>query len=285
MANSINYAEKWRETCDPFSLPYRNFTPLKILGYPHAGNDVFYMQGVYQKREVTAFVKVARQAGASIQNETAVLSQIHLPVAPVIIDYGFGEMPFSVTLELPGERLSAIVGENENLEALPYLSEYGETLAKLHRMTVSAENVTDRRFFHAPSASLLERLGLSCLQEFFADAPASRTECFCHGDFHYANVLWQDHHISGILDFELAGYGNRDFDIAWALFLRPGQKFLKSAAEQQEFLKGYAKYGEYDPAAVRYYMAQCYVYFLEFSGEDKEYCDYVRAWLNENREV
>ena len=77
---------------------------------------------------------------------------------------------------------------------------------------------------------------------------------FCYGDFHYANVLWKDHHISAILDFELAGYGSRDFDIAWALFLRPGQKFLKTDEELERFLRGYQKYGDCNVEAVKYYM-------------------------------
>ena len=104
---------------------------------------------------------------------------------------------------------------------------------------------------------------------------------FCHGDFHYANVLWKDQHISAILDFELAGYGNRDFDIAWALFLRPGQRFLKTDKEQALFIKGYQKHGDCNVDAVIYYMAQCFVYFLCFCDE-KDYCEYVRNWLKQN---
>ena len=40
----------WRDTIDPFTLPYRSFKPLEILGYPHAGNDVFYVKGLYHGR-------------------------------------------------------------------------------------------------------------------------------------------------------------------------------------------------------------------------------------------
>ena len=54
------YPEKWRETCDPFSLPYKQFRPTKILGYPHAGNDVFHAEGVLCGEKVTAFVKAVR---------------------------------------------------------------------------------------------------------------------------------------------------------------------------------------------------------------------------------
>ena len=103
---------------------------------------------------------------------------------------------------------------------------------------------------------------------------------FCHGDFHYANILWEEHHISGILDFALSGYGNKEFDIAWALFRRPGQKFLQTEVELQAFLNGYRQFGECDEKTVKAYMAQCYVYFLQFCTNDTEYCAYVREWLN-----
>ena len=72
---------------------------------------------------------------------------------------------------------------------------------------------------------------------------------------------------------------DRDFDIAWALFRRPGQKFLKTEVEQKAFLRGYQRTAPCDQEAVKYYMAQCYVYFLQFSGDDAEYCDYIRTWV------
>ena len=272
---------KWRETIDPFSLPYTSFKPTEILGYPHAGNDVFHARGLYAGKDVRAYIKVARQKGAAIENEVAILSQLHSPVYPTVIDYGFTGTPFSVTLELPGERLSVIVGENETLESLSFMEEYGATLARLHQLPVRAEMVKDRRFFHAPPDELLESLGLEECKGFFANSPKGSVPCFCHGDFHYANILWDRHHISGILDFELSGIGNRDFDIAWAMFRRPGQKFMKTEAEQEAFLCGYQQLARCDRAVVKYYMAQCYVYFLQFSGDDTEYRDYIRSWLKQ----
>lgn len=277
----MKHPSQWRETCDPFSLPYHTFQPTRILGYPHAGNDVFHARGIYQDKEVTVYIKAARQAGAAIDNEVNILSQLSDPSFPTIIDCGFEDIPFSVTLELPGERLSTIVGDNEKMDSLSYLTEYGAALAKLHQMKLRAKAVADRRFFHAPSNEMLKRSGLEQLGDFFANPPAEPVKCFCHGDFHYANVLWKERHISGVLDFELAGYGNRDFDIAWALFLRPGQKFLKTQTEHQAFLKGYAQHGIYDSNAVRYYMAQCYVYFLQSCSGDKSYADYIRTWLSQ----
>lgn len=276
------HPQKWRETCDPYGLPFHHFQLKKIIGYPHAGNDVFHVQGIINGSEVTAYIKVARQKGAAIENEAAILSQLDDPVFPTVIDADFEEPAFAVTTEMPGLRLSVLVGENKNMQSLSYMEEYGEALGKLHRMKLSAPRQADRRFYHRPAQDMLEGLDLVYLTDYFKRPPVSGGEVFCHGDFHYANILWEDCHIRAILDFELSGYGNREFDIAWALLLRPGQVFLKTSEERELFLKGYSKYGTYDADAVRYYMAQSYVYFLSFSAGDTEYCRYVRAWLADN---
>ena len=56
---------------------------------------------------------------------------------------------------------------------------------------------------------------------------------------------------------------------------------MKTEAEQEAFLRGYQQIAPCDEMAIKYYMAQCYVYFLQFSGDDVEYCEYVRNWLKE----
>lgn len=282
MAQQFRHPAKWRNTVDPFSLNYHSFRPVEVLGYPHAGNDVFHVKGVYQNREITAYIKAARQNGEEIETETAVLRQLDIPAVPLILDAGFGEHPFLVTSDMPGLRLSTIVGDNSGMLSLAYMEEYGEALGRIHTLKIHANPVADRRFFHAPSDGMLEKLELSYLKPYFAHAPAETSVVFCHGDFHYANLLWEGHHISGILDFALSGYGNRDFDIAWSLILRPGQKFLKTREEQKLFLSGYSRHGQYHAENIRYYMAQIYVYFLSFCSDDAHYCHYVRDWLREN---
>ena len=76
----MKHPDKWRETIDPFSLAYKSFHPIEILGYPHAGNDVFHARGIYKGKEVRAYIKAARQKGAAIENEVAILSQLHSPI-------------------------------------------------------------------------------------------------------------------------------------------------------------------------------------------------------------
>ena len=99
---------------------------------------------------------------------------------------------------------------------------------------------------------------------------------FCHGDFHYANILWKDGHMSAILDFELSGWGNREFDIAWALILRPGQKFLNTEEELSLFLDGYLSAGTCSLNAVRYYMVLIYAYFYRIGRAEPAYQEYIR---------
>lgn len=123
MSGNPVHPQKWRDTCDPFCLPYHTFHPIEIIGYPHAGNDVFHARGILDGTQITAYIKAARQTGADILNEVHILSQLPDPVFPNVIDAGFGNPPFSVTTALPGQRLSSIVGNNETLLSLSYMEE------------------------------------------------------------------------------------------------------------------------------------------------------------------
>lgn len=276
------HPSKWRETCNPFTLEYNRFRLIEILGYPHARNDVFHVRGICDGQEVTAYVKASRQKDSAIERDVSLLSQLNDPIYPKLLDAGQKPVAFSVTEALSGSRLSIILGENSHLSSLAYMENYGAALARLHRLTPDAPPQADRRFYHRPPKELLNKLALSHLDSYFDHPPAHHRNGFCHGDFHYANLLWEDMQISAILDFELAGYGDQDFDVAWALFCRPGQRFLRTPEEQQLFLQGYGKHCEFDAYAVRFYMAQSYVYFLQFSEDDPEYCAYIRAWLAAN---
>lgn len=262
----MNFPKKWRETINPFELKFTNFILKEILGYPHAGNDVFYAKGIYNNEETYAFIKVNRQKGADVKNEIEVLNKIQLDNTPIIIDYD-KEMTFRVSIALTGERLTTILADNANLESLEYLEKYGKKLGEIHLITGDFNNVKDRKFFHIPPKKYFEENGLdlSIYEYLNSNKPEVINYCFCHGDFHYANVLWENKDISGILDFELAGRGNKEFDIAWAIILRQGQKFLRDSIEIETFLKGYNSINSCNFNYVKYYMILIYVWFYEFS--------------------
>ena len=108
----MKHPEKWRDTENPYDLPYNNFSLLEIIGYPHAGNDVFQVKGIYKQQEVEAYIKIARQSGADIENEINTVNAIDCELAPSIIDYDEGKKHFCVSLAKQGDRLSFIVGDN-----------------------------------------------------------------------------------------------------------------------------------------------------------------------------
>lgn len=265
----MNFPKKWRDTIDPFKLKFNDFVLKKVLGYPHAGNDVFYVIGFYKNKEINAFIKVNRQKGADIKNEIEILNKIHLDKTPIIIDYD-EEMSYRVSIALPGERLSTILGDNSNLESIEYLENYGKKLAEIHLIQGDFEDVKDRKFFHIPSKDFFikNELDLSIYNYLLTNKPQIINYCFCHGDFHYANVLWENKKISGILDFELSGRGNKEFDIAWAIILRDRQKFLREPAEIEKFINGYNSINSCDFKLVKYYMILIYVWFYEFSDSN-----------------
>lgn len=276
----MHQAEKWREMLDPFALDYHSFELKKVLGYPHAGNDVFYVEGVHAGKKVRAYVKAARQPGADLARETAILQALQGFPVPKVLDAGEN---FCVTAEVEGERLSTIVGGNETMQSLAYMSEYGEMLARIHGVRGDFQPVAHRRFFDVPERAHFEKNDLLPVYDYLcAHAITEADTCFCHGDFHYANVLWRGGHISGVLDWELCGMGARDFDIAWAIIRRPGQRFLTSPSEMDAFLSGYARQGTCCEARVRYNMALIYTRFYAIGRDDVEYTAYVRRWLREN---
>ena len=276
----MNFPKKWRETIDPYKLKFKNFELLEVLGYPHAGNDVFYAKGIYKGNEVFVFIKVNRQNGADVKNEVETLNKINLDNTPIVIDYD-DEMTYRVSIALAGERLSVISKQISNHELLNYLKTYGETLAKIHLINGEFDHVKDRKFFHIPSKEYFEKqnINIEVYNYLVSSKPKEINYCFVHGDFHYANVVWQDKKISGLLDFELSGYGNKEFDIAWAITVRPSQEFLKEQQEIDSFISGYKTIGQCNLEYIKYYMVLIYSWFYELGGT--KYKDFVATKMSE----
>ena len=189
----MKHPDKWRETADPFSLQFNCFELTEVMGYPHAGNDVFQVKGMYQDKEIEAFIKVARQRGADIKREIDIISALRWDIMPQILDHDAEGSRFVVTLAKDGERLSTILGENDGLDSMDYLYEYGQTLARIHKIQGDFPDVKDRSYFHIPPMEHFEKFDLQFVYRFLVqNQPRQIHRCFCHGDFHYANILWKD---------------------------------------------------------------------------------------------
>lgn len=274
--------KKWKDTIDPFTINFKNFKLVKVLGYPHARNDVFYVKGIYKNKNIYAYIKYCSVQGSNLLKEIRFLNDKKIPNRPVVIDYD-KEGKYVVTKMVRGKRLSQIFKENKNISSLDFLELYGEKLASIHRLDIKCNEVEDRSFFHLPSVEYCKEYSLEVFREYLEkNKPNVINKCFVHGDMHYANVLWRGNKICTILDYELAGISNKEFDIAWTLINRPSQKFLNTKKEIECFLNGYKKVNEFDYDLVIYYMSLIYLHFYKIGYKDVYYRVYVYNWLKEN---
>lgn len=274
----MKHPEKWRDTINPLELKMSNFKIENILGYPHAGNDVFHVEGIFENKPCRAFIKVERQLGADVSKEIEIINKLEYAQKPEILDFSLETPAFIVTKEVVGERLSTLFNENPNLCSSSFMELYGMELAKLHTSNVSCDDVKHRRFFDMPSEDYFMEHNLQEASVFLQTyMPKNTNKCFVHGDFHYANVLWHENKISAVLDYELSGVGVREFDIAWSVFLRPSQKFLKTYDEIKLFLSGYGKSQAYSFSSFLYYYVLIACHF--YTHGDEEYEEDVRRLI------
>lgn len=278
---------KWREPIiEPFSIPLsNNIKLLSIDGYPHAGNDVFECKGTKDGQPIKFYLKVARQLGADIENEInalSILNNLNIPVPKVIDNNVNFQHPFIVTSEVDGERLSTILyrydEEEIPIKSLESMPKFGESLAKIHLLNLDWNYVKPRKVHFIPDIEYLKRYDLKEIGKWLIEnEPAEKKITFIHGDHHYANILWKDGNISAVLDWELCGRGWKEFDIAWALIVRPSQRFMKTKEEQEEFLDGYGRYSSFDRKALNYCMVLIYLHFYGIgkASNDDAYTDFV----------
>lgn len=274
--------EKWKETIDPFKIAFNDFKLLEVLGYPHARNDVFYVRGLYNEKEVFAFLKYGSKPDSNILKEIEIIKCLNFSFLPKILDSDKNGK-WCITEEIDGERLSYILAGDKTEKSINYMFEYGKTLAQIHKIDIECEKVKHRKFFDIPTLEYLKENKIEFINDYLSNnKPATINECFCHGDFHYANILWKDKKISAVLDWELSGIGNKEFDIAWAIINRPSQKFLRTKKEMNEFLKGYKSVLSFNKEYVEYYIVQIYSHFISVGNDSKQYQEYIIKYLKKH---
>lgn len=136
---------------------------------------------------------------------------------------------------------------------------YGKLLGQIHSIQLESLPAKPRKF--ALSPQFYAGNNLKHVEHCLSETEIEDTKCFIHGDCHYANILWKNGQVSGLLDFEPAGHGSREYDLAWALVLRPGQGFLKTKEERQAVLDAYSRPQAYSRGAFEYYLVRLGMFF------------------------
>lgn len=274
--------KKWKDTINPFEIKFNNFELIKVLGYPHARNDVFYSTGKQNKKRVKCFIKYASKTDSNITHEIQTIQKLSFDFLPSIIDYDKNGK-FIVTKEIKGNRLSYILNTHKKENSLNYMFEYGKTLAEIHIVKQDFSEIRHRKFFDIPTIEHLRENEIEFVFNYLKEnKPKEINKCFCHGDFHYANILWRKKKLVAVLDWELSGIGNKEFDIAWAIINRPNQKFLKTQEEVDKFIEGYQSIDTCNIEYVKYYMFLIYSHFISNDKNNFEYKNFVKSYLEKH---
>ena len=272
--------KKYRElTIDLFSIQYRNMKLKKIISYPPAGNDVVEAIVDIKNKEENVYIKFERSKMANFEIEykhLKLLSDIN--IFPKVIEFGsVNDKKYIILEKIEGNRLSDIFKQDKK-DKEAYLKEYGKTLSQIH-------NIKNRGFdkaFQRPinevpknyknSDEFSEKI-IKYLEE---NKIEKDNKTFIHGDFHYANVLFKNKKVNGIIDLEYSGLGFKEQDIAWALILRPGQKFMDNIDDINLFLDGYRSKNNFEYDKFKWCYINGSIHFYLMNYENEEYKQKIR---------
>ncbi len=263
---------KFRELkVNVFDIPFENFHVKEILNYMPAGNDVLE---VLTEDNKNYFVKIERSKVADFEAEYKninALKELGYSHVPNVIEFiNSADYKCLVLDKISGDRLSNIITSDTKEN---YLLDLGKELANIHLVNPNSFNIAKQRVINDIPTEDTYSFDNSVKKyvDYLKDNNYKKEmNTFIHGDFHYANVLWEDKTINGVLDWEYSGKGHKEQDIAWALVVRPGQKFLNSIDDFKVFLKGYKEKQNYDSLKLKWCLVNAYLHFYLINN-DKDY--------------
>ncbi len=274
-------------------LPLEQVKLLEQQPDPPNSLRLFCFRGEEQGRQGKYFLKYTDLHGVDIAHEAEILKPLQqdpLAMAPRLVEVE-AENAFLVTAQMEGVSLSEDI-QATGLPTLDYCYELGRTLARVHQIGSELPEGVYTRFHDIPRLSFNDRYQRYPIATWLENhKPDHINRCFIHGDFQLNNILWRDGKVCGILDWELAGMGNREWDIAFAMIQRPMQKILRSDEDREKFLEGYGSLQEYERDLVGYYKMMIYSWLLE--SNDPLYSQFCRSrigaeilrWQNTHRTV
>ncbi|MDD4706167.1 MAG: aminoglycoside phosphotransferase family protein [Bacilli bacterium] len=222
-----------------------------------------------------------RSTKASFQTEVEhlriLLENNYYDKIPKIIEDGyFKEKKYLVLTKIEGKRLSDIFLKINDQELKNnYLIKYGKELAKIHNIPSDLFSKAKQRPINDyPSEDKYQKNDATIskyINYLIKNKPNINYNTFIHGDFHYANVLWKNKKISGVLDWEYSGKGFKEQDIAWACILRSTQRFMDNIEDIKHFLLGYNMIGSYNKDKLKWCLINGYCHFYLLNKDDKEY--------------
>src|SRR5262249_25149820 len=132
---------------------------------------------------------------------------------------------------------------HDRASVLRHLRTYGEALARVHALDPAdwADQPRSRLETTADLADESDPRVQGLVGWLDAHRPSGIQQSFVDGDFNTANVLIDGDSPAGVIDWEFAGRGWKEYEIAWAL--RARIHFLNTSEERDAILSGYMSSG------------------------------------------
>lgn len=244
-------------------------------------NRVFSCRGTFHNRPVSAYIKISRESCGNLGHERDIIERVassEIPV-PNILAYSTVPRETLVLEELPGsliwDHIDPRRGVYERDAALSHLGAYGECLGRIHTLRADGPGHRRPQLYGLIGEEGVSEARFQRLVAWLKDrTPGSVNRCFVHGDLNTASVLVHEGRVSGVIDWEFAGVGWREYDLAW--LLRARTTFLGSAEEREAVLEGYRQYALYDTEVLRYCEVLNYLHFAFWCRtSEPDYADFA----------
>lgn len=284
--------EKWRELdINPFEIPFKKIKLCDITSYPPAGNDVVETKSIIENKIVDCFIKIERSKISDFVTESINLkilcnNKFYKKIPKVYEEGNYKNKNFLVISKIEGERLSDLFNDNDSLleDKDSFLINYGAELGKIHNIPNKLFDIAKQRIINdypkIETYNNFDTYIIKYIKYLEMNKPKISYDCFIHGDFHYANILWENKDISGVIDFEYSGTGFKEQDIAWAIVLRPNQMFLDNLKDIKCFLIGYTKLNNFNKELLKWCLINSYCHFYLMNINNVEYKNKLKNLLD-----
>ena len=264
----------------PANLELDSATPVA-----HAeSHSVYACRGRLSGAAIGCYLKVADRGHRSLANEREALEYVRargIRAPTVLAAFDERDPPSLLLSELRGVMLWDLIdprrarGDMESV--LSYLRTYGATLAEIHAIHPTNWAAHPRANLESITSldSSADRRRARIIEWLAAGRPSQIQPSFVHGDFNTANVLI-DGDAAGVIDWEFAGRGWKEYEIAWAL--RARLHFLNTPEERSAILSGYSSLGSFDADQLRWCEVLNYLQFAQWTLDtNSRYSEFALA--------
>lgn len=204
---------------------------VEIVGV--AGSRTLMLRRFHDAKWVGEEPEIALREAMSLQQAT----RAGLPVPQIVAIDAKGEhcgVPATLVTEIAGR----VVLNPDDRHG--WLRGLAEAAARIHRVDAGGFRWRYRRYnerdrLEIPRWSKLPNVWRKAIEVVQGPAP-DYSECFVHRDYHPSNVLWENGHVSGIVDWVNGCRGPAGIDVAWC---RHNLANLHDVSVADEFLRYY----------------------------------------------